>query len=821
MKHLIHMVCAASLVAVTLTSCKTDDPQTVTTPGTVVGDGNEAGAGSLYSYSRLRGEGSAESPYRIGTREDFEYFLTALKDDPLNAHGLHFELTDDITLQPYSDNTALTGAVFRGSLQGHGHTVGPLVFDGTHLLASAEIGLFSEISDAEISGLIIRDVRISGVHTGAGALAGRARGRVVVSDVSAAGSVSGDLNTGGLIGEAEGELHVSGVSVDMTVRGGDRTGGLIGAFAHQSSDASEFMDTEVKGEVDGSNYTGGLIGLLKATKAPKAGGIEVTASVRGAEDVGGFVGRMDKCILDLTADCTYAGARRGSYSIEGTSDVGGFAGYIDLNGACYLHLDSHAMNLNAAIHAGNGNAGGVAGFAKDGHIKVNKVNLGYDGATVVADGDCVGGLFGRLEGVYLLGDHSVNVKKELPAAGSYTPHVAIPVRGRDYVGGCVGYAERTRWGDPLMPRGSITGLVCRADVTALGEIAGGVAGWFEGNMNDCVFSGTVRGMSDGIIGGIVGKAQEYIDMYRCVNYSDIAGGKYQGGICGYANPAKADGEEYFTDFTDCYNIGSLKDGMTVGGIVGYAGQRNGGCSFRIRQCENYGAIDAAGNADHSVGGLVGDVDNDEAIVEWSANYADVHSRKVQFVIGGVVGKIGRSQITQNDVHVTGCTNLGTVTCDDRATKIGGIVGHMMYGGAGIVAGCVNWGAIPGDQKSDTGGILGCATSFNYIHRNWNRGTVSHGNAIVGTHPGGTTFDHYGNYYLQGSGKNWPDAIEITADQMTHASFFPLLTWGPNQDYIGYTGEWFQMSTEGPVTMSFDFIHWDVAKLRPAGWHVER
>ena len=63
--------------------------------------------------------------------------------------------------------------------------------------------------------------------------------------------------------------------------------------------------------------------------------------------------------------------------------------------------------------------------------------------------------------------------------------------------------------------------------------------------------------------------------------------------------------------------------------------------------------------------------------------------------------------------------------------------------------------------------------------------------------------------------------EIGLIQMTHASFFPLLTWGPNQDYIGYTGEWFQMSTEGPVTMSFDFIHWDVAKLRPAGWHVER
>lgn len=777
--------------------------------------------GAVYTYSQLQGEGSKENPYRISDSTDFEYFIASLNQDPNSGYGQYFELTEDIALPSYTDNPRLTGARFQGTLNGNNHRVSALRYDGLKNPASAVSGLFSRLFNAEITDLLLSNVELSGLHAGGGALAGETKGKVTLRNVSIDGNIEGELNTGGLIGVVEGELHLFGIRIDMNVKGGDRTGGVVGAFSHEGTGVSEFNDVEVRGEVSGTRYTGGLIGLLKGTKAPKIGGVTLRTHIKGTENVGGFVGMMDKCMLEMTSDCLFDGVGNPVYSIEGVSNVGGYVGMVDLNAKEYLLLDSHVMNLNVALHASQGNAGGVVGLARTGHIKVHKVNLAYEKAIVESEGDCVGGMVGRMEGVYLSAGNSINIKKQLPQPTSYKPHASLTVRGGNYVGGIVGYGEMTEWGDPVLDRGKISGIVSGADVAATGEIVGGVAGWYMGEMADCVFIGKVKGRSDALIGGVIGKGQGRVDVYRCVNYSDIEGGRYQGGICGYSNPTKVFDFDWGNYYTNCYNIGNLSEGKTVGGIVGYGGQHNGGCDFRIRECENYGTIMAAGDGDHSVGGIIGDLDSDKAIVEWSANYSDVGSRNVQFVIGGVVGKIGRDQIAQNDVHVTGCTNLGTITCDKSSTKLGGVVGHLMYGGAGIVSGCVNWGSIPGDQKSDTGGILGCATSFNYIHRNWNRGKVSHGNAIVGTHPGATTFDHYGNYYLKGSGGNWPSAIEITESEMTHTSKFPQLTWGPNADYFGYTGEWYQMSTEGPIPMSFDFIHWDVERLRPAGWHVDR
>lgn len=774
-----------------------------------------------FSYSALKGAGTKESPYKIASRENFEYFLKSLKEDMFQGYGQYFELTSDITLSPYTDDLSLMDAVFQGTFNGNNHTITGLKYDGSRHLPKADVGLFSRLSNAELYDLTLDEVMINAVHANGGAIAGSAKGRVVLSNVSVNGCVYGDLNIGGLIGSVDGELHISGGHTDVILMGGARTGGLIGAFAHLGSGTSEFSDVHVSGQVYGTSYTGGMIGLLKAEKTPRIGGMNVDTYVKGTEDVGGFIGNIYKCTVEFTADNLFNGSRAPRYSVEGTTNVGGFAGTLDLDNKNSLVIDPYALNLNIGVHATERNAGGVIGLAKDGTIKMYKINVNYPNSIVTSDGENAGGFIGRMESVYLKGGHTVNDKKELPQPGTYTPRVAIPVNGVTCVGGAVGTALWSDGADAVSHCGGIYGIVSKCDVKASGEIAGGIVGWLTGQMNDCVSLGSVQSASSGIVGGVIGKAETYVNVEKCINHSSITGGKYQGGICGYANPAKKNGDEWWTYFISCYNIGNLTDGMTVGGIVGYAGQKDGNCKLLIRMCENYGTVMAAGNGDHSVGGVVGDVDNNLAIVEWSANYANVGSKKVQFTIGGVVGKIGRDQVLMNDVHVTGCTNLGTITCDDYATKLGGVVGQMMRGDSGYLSGCVNWGSIPGDQKSDTGGILGCASLFNYIHRNWNKGMVSHGNAIIGTHTSGSSVSHSYNYYLEGTGANWPDAESVAPNRITVQSSFPHFPWGPGQDYVGYTGEWYLMSSEGPIPMSFDFIHWDVERLRPAGWHINR
>lgn len=74
-----------------------------------------------------------------------------------------------------------------------------------------------------------------------------------------------------------------------------------------------------------------------------------------------------------------------------------------------------------------------------------------------------------------------------------------------------------------------------------------------------------------------------------------------------------------------------------------------------------------------------------------------------------------------------------------------------------------------DQKDDTGGILGYAASYTDTHRTFNRGKISHGNAIIGTHNSGSTFYHSHNYYLEGTGGSWPSSTSVKSSDISTES----------------------------------------------------
>lgn len=108
-------------------------------------------------------------------------------------------------------------------------------------------------------------------------------------------------------------------------------------------------------------------------------------------------------------------------------------------------------------------------------------------------------------------------------------------------------------------------------------------------------------------------------------------------------------------------------------------------------------------------------------------------------------------------------NSGSVSCHESSTKLGGVVGHLHSGNLAYqsdIFDCYNTGALPTDQKSDTGGILGYAASYSNIYRTFNSGKISHGNAIVGTHHSGSSFHHDNNYYVEGTGGGWPSSTSV-------------------------------------------------------------
>ena len=217
---------------------------------------------------------------------------------------------------------------------------------------------------------------------------------------------------------------------------------------------------------------------------------------------------------------------------------------------------------------------------------------------------------------------------------------------------------------------------------------------------------------------------------------------------------------------------------------------------QISRCGNQGKILGCDNSgQYSVGGIAGTVRGWSVGVLNCSNSGDVSSTGVQKTVGGVVGYIGDHD--GSIAHVSQCMNTGTVTSDAFSTKLGGVAGHLDKAAIQYdtyVEDCCNWGSLPNDQKSDTGGILGYAASYTNIERNFNRGIIGDGNAIVGTHNSGTWVHHDYNYFLYGTGKDWPSAISVKADKLTDQSVY---------ETFNFKSVW-RMTEKGPVLRNCPF-----------------
>ncbi|MDE6027631.1 MAG: hypothetical protein K2G23_06135 [Muribaculaceae bacterium] len=291
-------------------------------------------------------------------------------------------------------------------------------------------------------------------------------------------------------------------------------------------------------------------------------------------------------------------------------------------------------------------------------------------------------------------------------------------------------------------------------------------------------------------GGIVGQLdKEYpyglqtsssrrFELKWCVNIGAVTGNRYVGGIVGIHNNLDynyiGNENDYLTSsaadilFTYCMNGGEIKgqgvdgsiggvfkDTSGVGGILGFSGRYAG-----IMNCANHGNVYGVSRF-HGVGGVVGSAGFDAAMTGMTDRF--------------------------RNVDVKQCMNSATVSSGNRDTYVGGVVGYLEEGNKSDVSECYNTGAVPCNQSHDSGGIIGTVDHLTNIYRCVNRGMVSHGNAMIGTHKAGSLFDHGALYFLDGTGKNWPSAIKVSKTDFTKDSSFGGLDF--NNIWI--------MTVEGP------------------------
>lgn len=690
-----------------------------------------------------------------------------------------------------------------------------VAIEGTILVNGSNVGgLIGDVTgDLEIKNITINSLAISGDEAESsyiGMLVGSMRdGNLTIDGVSTPDhifSATGRDNIGGVIGyyRSPGKvMNISNVVLQHTVDqessstkiiSGDRcVGGLIGEV--RAAENLSFSGIQLKAPVTGSSNVGGIAGELSSVTNVNIEKCVLSSVVSGRDNTGGFFGYIE---LDTSGNVIFRGEDNSTRyvvkssataEVEGSVATGGIIGTIagSKGKVDFQSQVEIAVNVSGVIQVG-----GAIGLAKGIEIaNVSYLNFSSKTMKVTASSSEAGGILGYGVNISMYGGLSLDPVVSLPDASALTSNFSGVVTAFTDAGGIVGG----------LSSGTIKGLVCAATVTSTATVAGGILGNGYGTVSECAFKGTVSNKE--ITGGIVGAGYNNIlKIQKCINYSDLSDATYLGGILGYFEGQLT----RYVRISECYNFGDIKNGKDVGGIAGcinYGVNRMmtssselGEEDVQISRCGNQGKIlgcDTSGQ--YSAGGVAGTVRGWSVGVLNCSNSGDVSSTGVQKTVGGVVGYIGDYE--GSIAHVSQCMNTGTVTSDAFATKLGGVAGHLDKAAIQYdtyVEDCCNWGALPTDQKSDTGGILGYAASYTNIERNFNRGMIGDGNAIVGTHNSGTWVHHDYNYFLDGTGKDWPSAISVKADKLTDQSVYKT---------FNFKSVW-RMTENGPVLRNCPF-----------------
>ena len=224
----------------------------------------------------------------------------------------------------------------------------------------------------------------------------------------------------------------------------------------------------------------------------------------------------------------------------------------------------------------------------------------------------------------------------------------VNISGRSWIGGIAGYTNGVI--ENCIVSGSVRGSFA----------VGGIAGDLYGRVAECINRANISGSTQ-IVGGIAGymgtNAGIKTQIVKSINEGPVTGVLYTGGVAGNMTAG---------EITACSNQALVTatgyDGFT-GGIAGSLG---GGT---ISRCFNAGQIDGSSNYTIS-GGIVGYLSS--GTVENNYNLADIAGN---LAAGGIVGGIdGNSPVVY-------CYSTGNVTSELR---VGGAVG---WNRAGAVTDC--------------------------------------------------------------------------------------------------------------------------------------
>ena len=457
----------------------------------------------------------------------------------------YFVLDGNISMSEQSVPIGNSSTKFSGTFDGKKHTISNFKTSGQYS------GLFGYVNGARIQNLTVNVTNNAGATSAAG-LVGVVNGTTTIRNCTVNGTISGTHQVGGFVGFAQGVYHdntlvlpcnltIEGCSNNATVTttsqasDNNRTsaGGFVG-YVNAGATVTIKSYIDENGQTKKSTNNGKISTTSSADNKGVGGFVgysygkitltdcvnEKNATITGKERVGGLVGYIGKADSDSQKEMVISGCEnKAAVTSNSTNDVYGIGGIVGYNSG---HKVAITNCINSGAITGTHETAGIIGYSDHSEIS-NCTNSG-----AVSGFATVGGIVGKMGGGSI-----VSCKNTATVKAS---------KARDIDG----------------------------DGNLDGAYLGGIAGWTNGNVNNCYNSGTVTtetswGYSN-IVGGIVGYLVNGKTVSYCYNSGTIVGSSQIGGIIGYLMGA-------LTTVTYCYHSGRINsvwnENNVAKGSLGY------------------------------------------------------------------------------------------------------------------------------------------------------------------------------------------------------------------------------------------------------------
>ncbi|MDO4510478.1 MAG: hypothetical protein Q4B68_01500 [Bacteroidales bacterium] len=526
----------------------------------------------------LQGSGTAEDPWRITTPAEWNALANFMSKTANTLEGEYVAVMNDIDFANHNEDIIPLGAdgvtAFAGNLDGKNFSVKG--YEHTTKIAG----------EGALFGTIAADAVVSNI-TAAGNITGGLGGAKGTTKLGYVGGVVGKLygtlnnvkNTGKVTGIATYSAGIAayvyqGATLNECVNDGEIAsaaaycGGIAG-YVYETSVFNKCVNNGKVSSTVAAGYCAGIAaGALPATFSECVNNGEILAGSSAgivancAGKAGGFTYVFDRCVNN--GEVKGNAILGGITALQGTTAGNNVCHYIE----CVNNAD---ITATATAAVSSSSMAGIAAFYSPGSVFDHCVNTGYITNTKSVYTAGIAGYYkGSANATYPVEFKGCVNKGNITSAAQQIAGIVAYVSNYVTIDSCVnkGDIEQGLWG------------------------AAGICYTFTGAnsvLTNCINFGNVT-VAQYNAGGIVGNNANASSIIEgCVNIGNIAttstAATNNYGVGGIAGGA-------YANLTNCFNAGNITGQVRVGGIVGSPSYYATAVRTRLTNCVNIGSISA-------------------------------------------------------------------------------------------------------------------------------------------------------------------------------------------------------------------------------------